>query len=146
MKLYCAVSGSVTITQNNYYAFYITNPSGSGITAQFDLLEFTTKQLLDVVISKDVTGFTDTGTLTPTNFNAGFSDNSAMTVEIASNVSTNPVSGGTSIYEHLADINFDIDYEGGITLPPGHNNVIRIQNQGATGAATFNMMWWEFAT
>lgn len=42
-KLYCAVSGSVTITQNNYYAFYISNPSGSGITAQFDIIECTTK-------------------------------------------------------------------------------------------------------
>lgn len=143
-NLYCAVSGFVTISQNNYYSFYFSNPSTSVITAQFDIVEASTKQLVNANILKDITSFTSTGTLTPCNFNPSFPDSSVISVQIASNASTNPVTGGTSICAYISDVPFNINYDGGITLAPGHNIAMSFQNKGANGESAVNVMWWEF--
>ncbi|MBM7855374.1 hypothetical protein JOC37_001768 [Desulfohalotomaculum tongense] len=146
-KLYSTYSGSVTIDANKYADFYFNNPSGSGITAQFTCVFGEVRRTISVSVYKDVTSFSDTGTLTPRNNNPAFSDNSALTVRSAFNVATNPVSGGTALYYCIQKQPFFMEFKGALTLPPGHNCVIQFLNQGAeTDTAAFDVRWWEIET
>lgn len=145
--MYSITLADKTIDTNNYEAFSFVNPSASKVAIQFNNIYSASNQPLSIDIIKESTAFAATGFLTPQNNDVGTSENSVLlTVPTAENVSTDPVTAGTTLYSYRNETAFNLNVCGVITIQPGYNVVFKFQN-GATSTAvsTFNCSWWEVA-